>query len=73
MPNPTMLVFRNLVRQSVTVIVREHFRVILDRAIRLQGGRDFGISLIIRRTIGLCVMYLDRRLSEWFQLVPEYR
>ena len=35
MPNPTMLVFRNLVRQSVTVIVREHFRVILDRAIRL--------------------------------------
>lgn len=38
MPNPTMLVIRNLVRQSITIVVRERFRIIPDRTIRLQGG-----------------------------------
>ena len=67
-----MLVFRKLVRQSITIVVRERFRVVLDRAIHLQGGRGFGISLIIRRTTGLCVMHQTGRLSERFQLVPEH-
>lgn len=71
MPNPTMFVFRNLIRQSITVVVRERFRVILDRAISLQGGRDFGVPLFIRHAIGLCVMHQTRRLNERFQLVPE--
>ena len=68
-----MLVFRNFIHQSISIVVRQRFRIILDRTVRLQSGGDFSISPIIRRAIILCVVYQTRRLSEWFQLVPEQR
>lgn len=57
MSDPTMLVLRHLVRQRVAI---ECLRVVLDRTVHLQGGRSFGVSLVIRHTVRLCLMHLTR-------------